>query len=206
MIVFRYTKLDGAEYVSHLDMLRHLNKIMRRAQIPMGYSQGYNPHMHIFMSAPIGVGLKSEAEYCCIESNEDASVFMQKFNQSTFKGLNCVSAVNVSKKISVAGLINRASYEMYGVNHFDVEQILSDEELSMANKKGEVKKIRHKIFDMHFEGEVLCCTLGFGNDTLRADLFLAELVKRFGGKDVDLVKKECFIDETPFDDYLKNLK
>ena len=55
MIVFRYTKKEGAEYIPHLDMLKHLQKILRRGKIPMGYSKGFNPHMHIFMSSPIAV-------------------------------------------------------------------------------------------------------------------------------------------------------
>ncbi len=75
MIVFQYTKIDGAEYVSHLDTLRHINKIMRRADIKTGYSKGFNPHMHIFMSAPIAVGIKSLAEYCyvCLLYTSDAA-------------------------------------------------------------------------------------------------------------------------------------
>ena len=64
MIVFKYTKKDGAEYLSHLDMLRHLNKILKRAGVPINYSKGFNPHMSIYMSSPIAVGLCSNAEYC----------------------------------------------------------------------------------------------------------------------------------------------
>ncbi|MBQ7642830.1 MAG: DUF2344 domain-containing protein, partial [Clostridia bacterium] len=64
MILFRYTKTDGAEYISHLDLLRHLGRTFTRAGIKVGYSQGYHPHKLIYMSAPIGVGMKSLSEYC----------------------------------------------------------------------------------------------------------------------------------------------
>ena len=49
MIAFRYTKTDGAEYISHLDLLRHIDRILRRAGIEVGYSQGFHkhpPHIH----------------------------------------------------------------------------------------------------------------------------------------------------------------
>ena len=206
MIVFRYSKTDGVEYIPHLDMLRHLNKIMRRGRIPMGYSKGYNPHMHIYMSSPIAVGLKSQSEYCCIESDEVASEFIKKFNASTFKGCSCLNAVNVPKKVSVAGLINRAKYAIYGLNKFDVNEVLSLTELMVENKRGDVQDCRNKIFDLNFEGEVLYATLGFGNDTLRADFFAKELKHRFGGSKIQIVKIECFVNETPFDNYLANLK
>ena len=29
MIAFRYTKTDGAEYLSHLDLLRHIERTLR---------------------------------------------------------------------------------------------------------------------------------------------------------------------------------
>lgn len=206
MIVFRYSKTDGAEYIPHLDMLRHLNKIMRRAKIPMGYSKGYNPHMHVYMSSPIAVGLKSQSEYCCIESDADASEFLTAFNANSFRGLTCKYAVNVPKKVSVAGLIDRARYVIKGLNKFNVDDILSLDELMVENKKGEVKNVRNKIFDMAFIGDELYATLGFGNDTLRVDFFANELKKRFGGEKLDIIKLECFIGETPFDKYLENLK
>lgn len=61
MLVIRYSKRDGAEFISHLDTLRHLQKIFIRGKIPVKYSQGYNPHMLLYMSAPLGVGIKSNA-------------------------------------------------------------------------------------------------------------------------------------------------
>lgn len=205
MIVFRYTKKDGAEYIPHLDMLKHLQKVIRRANIPMGYSKGFNPHMHIFMSSPIGVGLKSESEYCCIETSENAKSFIEKFNANTFKGFSCLNAVNVSKKVSVAGIINRAKYVILGINGFDVNEILSLESLTIDNKKGEPKEVRNKIFDMQFKEDALFVTLGFGNDTLRADLFANELLKRYGGEKVEIVKLESYVNDIPMDEYLKGL-
>ena len=80
MLVFKYTKTNGAEYISHLDTLRHLSKIMRRADIDITKSKGFNPHMHIYMNAPMGVGIKSLCEYCFADTEEPARIFMQKFN------------------------------------------------------------------------------------------------------------------------------
>ena len=41
MIAFKYTKTDGAEYLSHLDLLRHIERTLRRAGIKVNLSEGF---------------------------------------------------------------------------------------------------------------------------------------------------------------------
>ena len=207
MIVFRYTKNEGAEYLSHLDMLRHLNKILRRASVPIGFSKGFNPHMSIYMSAPIAVGVCSQAEYCLVESDMDADKFLKDFNQFTFKGLKCDFAISVNKKINVAGVINRAKYAIKGVNKFDLNEVLNATEFEFNNKKGQRKEVRSKIFNLEWDGDLLIATVGFGNEGLRPDLFGAELVRRYGGSEfIEVNKLAVYVDEQAFEDYLSQFK
>ena len=58
---------------------------------------------------------------------------------------------------------------------------------------------------MQFKEDALFVTLGFGNDTLRADLFANELLKRYGGDTVEIVKLESYVNDIPMDEYLKGL-
>ena len=87
MLVVRYSKTDGAEFISHLDTLRHIQKTIVRAELPVAYSKGFNPHMQIFMSSPIALGLASFAEYFFIESDADPEVFKREFTRCSPKGL-----------------------------------------------------------------------------------------------------------------------
>ena len=87
MIIFRYSKLGGAEYISHLDTLRHIGKTLIRAKISVEYSQGFNPHMQIYLSPPVFVGLKSRSEYCLVETDEKAQSFIEKFNRYSPKNI-----------------------------------------------------------------------------------------------------------------------
>lgn len=205
MIVFQYTKTDGAEYVSHLDTLRHINKILRRAEIETGYSKGFNPHMHVFMSAPIAVGVKSLAEYCFIECDESANSFKEKFNAFSFRGLKCGYVREVDKKVNVAGLIDRARYEISGITPFDTSEVLAAETFYIIYKKGNQKDVRKKIFDLKFDGDVLFATLGFGNDTLRPDLLSNALAALYGGEKFRITKTCAFHGDTDFNDYLASL-
>ena len=88
MILFKYTKTDGAEFLSHLDILRHIGRTTRRAGIKVALSQGFNPHMLVYLSAPMGVGIQSLAEYCQIETDEEPTSFIEKFNKNAPRGLN----------------------------------------------------------------------------------------------------------------------
>lgn len=203
MLVFKYTKTDGAEYISHLDTLKHLGKIMRRADIDIAKSQGFNPHMHIYMNAPMGLGIKSLCEYCYVDTAESAEIFMQKFNAFTVRGLTCVFAENVEKKVNVAGAITRARYLIKGLKPFDTDEILNSEEFIVTDKKGNQKNLRSRIHGACFKGDLLNVVLGFGNDTLRADAFCKKLSELYGGEPFEITKTEVFANETPFDEYLK---
>ena len=202
MIVFKYTKTDGAEYLAHLDMLRHLNKILRRASVKTEYSKGFNPRMSIYMSAPIGVGITSLAEFCLVETNMQADEFLTEFNNYTIKGVKCSFAIATTKKVSVAGVINRATYKIEGLNKFDENELLNSNEFYFTNKKGERKEVRQKIFSLSWEGNDLIATLAFGNDGLRPDFFAKELIALHGGELTAVTKLNAHVDEKTFEDYL----
>lgn len=202
MLVFKYTKTDGAEFFSHLDLLKHFCKIMRRAQIDITESQGFNPHMHVYMNAPMGVGIKSLCEYCFVDTAEPAAEFMQKFNKFTVRGVKCLSAVDVQKKVNVAGVINEAKYLISGITPFDVSEILNATSFMLTDRKGNQKDMRARIKDLSLEGEKLTATLGFGNDTLRADAFSTALAARYGGTPVEIIKTTVYSGGVDFDEYL----
>ncbi|MDP6605465.1 MAG: TIGR03936 family radical SAM-associated protein, partial [Dehalococcoidia bacterium] len=57
-----YSKNGPARYVAHLDMMRTWERALRRAKLPLAYSQGFSPHARIAMAAPLPVGTLGERE------------------------------------------------------------------------------------------------------------------------------------------------
>lgn len=55
------------KFIGHLDLMRYFQKIFRKANLPVAYSQGFNPHQIMSFAAPLGVGLTSEGEYVDVE-------------------------------------------------------------------------------------------------------------------------------------------
>lgn len=208
MIFFRYSKLNGAEFIPHLDTLRHLNKTVRRMQIPINYSQGFNPHMLVYMSSPIGLGLKSESEFCLFDTPYNGEDFKELFNKNSPKGIRCEEVYFVDKKVGVASDITSALYEISGVNFFDVNEVLNDSDFTVFDKRaGEEKPSRDKIKNLYFLDDKLYAELSFGNVTLRPDYLIEKLVERYGGSHPFAVKKSVkFLDGLSVEEYLSSKK
>ena len=203
MIVFRFVKLNGAEFIPHLDILRHIQRTLRRTGVKVNYSQGFNPHMLVYLSSPLPLGLKSESEFCVVDTLDEADGFAEKFNAHTHRGIKCLEAYNVDKKPNVAADVTAATYVIGGLNKFDAAAFLS-ENITLTDKKGREINAREKIEDLRFSGSELIARLKFGGDGLRADLLVEELKRRFGGEHVVIVKKEAhFLDGLSFENYLK---
>lgn len=193
MLVLRYAKEEGAEYISHLDTLRHLQKILIRAKIPVEYSKGYNPHMLLYMSAPLGVGIKSQAEYFAVETNFDGNDFPELFNKYCPSGFKCLCAVKTQKKVNLQADMDSAEYLITGINDFDVAEFLSLKEFKVLDKRGEEKEVRERVLDLKKSDNGLIATLSFGNFTLRPDVFGEALAKIYGGEVKDVLKLNAFI-------------
>jgi radical SAM-linked protein len=58
----RFSRGEELKYVSHLDLMRLWERVLRRAEIPMAYSEGFSPHPRISLAAPLPLGVTSEAE------------------------------------------------------------------------------------------------------------------------------------------------
>ena len=59
----RFRKVGSLQYISHLDLQRTLARVLVRANIPMWYTQGFNPHAKVTFGLPLSVGTESECEY-----------------------------------------------------------------------------------------------------------------------------------------------
>ena len=55
----KFEKTGIMRYVGHLDLMRFFQKAVKRANLPIRYSEGFNPHQIMSFAAPLGVGLTS---------------------------------------------------------------------------------------------------------------------------------------------------
>ncbi len=65
-----YRKDGAARYVAHLDLMRTWERAIRRARLPLTYSQGFTPHPKLQLAAPLPVGTAATREYIDIWFDE----------------------------------------------------------------------------------------------------------------------------------------
>lgn len=65
----KFSRGEELKYISHLDLMRCWERALRRAEIPLVYSEGFSPHPRISLAAPLALGVTSEAELMDIMVN-----------------------------------------------------------------------------------------------------------------------------------------
>ena len=133
--------------------------------------------------------------------------FKELFNSCSLKGIRCLETYATDKKVKIASDITSAIYEISGINHFDVNDILSAESFTVYDKRAEEEKeVKDKIKNLYFDGAKLYAELAFGNVMLRTDYFIEKLVSLYGGVHPVAVKKDVkFLNGLTTEEYLKSL-
>ena len=93
-IKIRYTKGEEIKFISHRDLMRAFQRAVRRAEIPIAYSQGFNPHMKISWGQALKVGKASESESAELQLEEwiKPEELRQRLNQKLPKGIEILQA------------------------------------------------------------------------------------------------------------------
>ena len=58
----RFKKTGMIRYISHLDLMRAMTRLVRRSRIPLWYTEGFNPHPYMTFALPLSLGMESECE------------------------------------------------------------------------------------------------------------------------------------------------
>ena len=72
--LIKFSKGEGIKFISHLDLMRTIQRIIRRSGVPIEYSKGFNPHMALSLAQPLSVGVYSDGEYMDIVLTEEMKV------------------------------------------------------------------------------------------------------------------------------------
>lgn len=67
---FKFIKQGSLQYISHLDLVRTMHKVIVRAKLPLWYTEGFNPKPKMIFAAPLSIGTESECEFMDIRMNE----------------------------------------------------------------------------------------------------------------------------------------
>lgn len=198
--LIKFKKGEGIKYVSHLDVMRSVQRTFNRAGLPVSYSKGFNPHMKLSLTQPLSVGVYSVGDYLDIEFDieTDEEEIKNKFNGSSNKNLEILKVVKIRENYDAQGRKIKPSmaavdYASYRVNikyddisklKDELEELLKcrDWEIMKKTKSGEkevnirpmVKYLNYKVQDNVLKIDALLCCGSRSN--LSADL-MAKYIK-----------------------------
>ena len=69
-IEFIFAKRKLMKYISHLDLMRLFMRALRRAEIPIKMTEGFNPHPKLSIKRALKLGLESEHEEATVVLKE----------------------------------------------------------------------------------------------------------------------------------------
>lgn len=111
----KFERGEEIRYISHLDMQRMVQRILRRGQIPMKYSEGFNPHPKLSFAMALAVGMTSQCEYFDVEleTRVEPEVFLQGVNAYSPKGFKVTKAFITDEKLpSLTSLVEESEYRI----------------------------------------------------------------------------------------------
>ena len=70
-----FEKRRRAKYISHLDLMRCMQRAFKRAGVPIWYTEGFNPHAYLMFPLALSLGYESGCE--CMDFRIDGEMSMQ---------------------------------------------------------------------------------------------------------------------------------
>lgn len=112
----RFSRGEDLKYISHLDLMRLWERVLRRAGIPMAYSEGFSPHPRISLAAPLPIGVTSEAELMDIVVRKAVSpyYFLQNTKPQLPPGMEVFEILQIS--LTAPSLQSQAQFIDYRVS------------------------------------------------------------------------------------------
>lgn len=191
-----FSKTGRAIYISHLDVNRMMTRAVRRAQLPMWYTEGFNPHPYIAFALPLSLGQESDCEYMDIRIEGDMTdeEIKTRLNETLPEGIKILSIgapVHDAKDIAAAQYFVKIVFETEDDASLfckKADELMNGAEL-MAEKPG--KKGHRKIMkqvnliDLIFDKKLTCtgnivnlqCSLAAGNTQNLNPTLLVETIE-----------------------------
>ena len=187
-----FEKRGRAKYISHLDLMRAFTRAVRRAALPLWYTEGFNPHPYLAFPLPLPLGQEGlrEAMDLRLVAPMPFDEVRARLNAVLPEGLRVLS---VTEPWAKAGEIKAAAYRVVtDCDPLQAEALLRAGNLT-AKKTGKQgrRKVEKEILlaplivSYAFSGNELHCVLAAGSEV---NLNPALLIAALGGTRAEITR------------------
>ena len=167
---FKMKKLGSLQYISHLDLVRTMHKVIVRAKLPLWYTEGFNPKPKMIFAAPLSIGTESMCEYMDLRMSEyiDPAEAMARINANMTEEMQITEAYYPDSKFT------DLKWMSYTINvhspHLTEELIASCNSMLHSDSIEVQKKNSDKLIDIRPLIKSADATLDGGVMTVKAVL------------------------------------
>ena len=162
----RFKKLGRLQYISHLDLVRTMSKILVRAKLPMWYTEGFNPKPKMVFAAPLSIGTDSEAEFMDLRLLEhvDPGMVRAKLNACMTREMQIKEAYYPTTPLTELAYL---SYEIRIVSPMVTDALLEKVRIALSSDTVVVKKkTKSGERDVDIKGQIREASASLDGDAL----------------------------------------
>ena len=195
---FKYTKGEELKLLGYLDMMVAFQRAIKRAKLPIAFSNGFNPHQLLTFASPLSLGYTSEGEYGDLRLKEElaAEEVKERLGAQLPDGMKLlrVTAIGDEAKNTMASLVaaryrvtlpKTIAAEGFGAvleRFWAQKEILADKKTKKGMVQTNIKPLIFSLQDATKENKAAMeMVLAMGSvQSLRADAVVASLCEFCG--------------------------
>jgi radical SAM-linked protein len=189
-LYIRFGKFDALIYTSNLDVAKTWERVLRRANLPILYSQGFNTRPRIALASALPLGISSECEILDVSMREPIPLdgLAERIQATSPSGLRIYEIYEVPVRSGTLPTRVRSSeYRIHfedGIDRADlqarIDKLIASDTM---NKTKEVKgqpvniNVRSLVYDLHMDeiGDLIAHLAVGDRGNVRPDEVIAEL-------------------------------
>jgi radical SAM-linked protein len=173
---FVFEKKGRAAYLSHLDVMRTFSRSFHRAEIPLRYTEGFNPHPFISIAHPLSVGVTGSREILDCDVLTDDANLIERVNKYLPEGLKTVQLSDATRKV------NEIAFAKYQLTLYydNRDRLLAAEWLSSLFEKSYIpvmKKSKRGMVEINLAESIDKLKIDVVDDAFGDELKLSVLIK-----------------------------
>lgn len=145
--LIKFSKESDIKFIGHLDLMRTIQRMLKRSGLPLEYSKGFNPHINMSLTQPLAVGIYSCGDYIDVAFQEevDEELIKDKLNSNAPVGIKIfdvkkIKEANNKKVFKSMAELNGAKY-MIKIKYLNTDSTCEDmEDLLNMKQWNTIKK------------------------------------------------------------------
>jgi len=198
--VLTFYKKDNMRFISHLDLQTLFQRTIKRGNVKVAYSNGFNPHELIVIVSPLSLGYESTCELLEIDTLEhyETQDLIEALNIGLPEGIKFTKCIETERKNNKTGCNTKfaeytVKYENIDFNTFDINSFKNQDKIIVLkhDKKTDSyveKDVKDMVEDIYISGNDLylkvCCE---SNKILNPSNLLGSIFK-FEGIEFEIEK------------------